>query len=182
MSAKYKKEKRPIDYIPFHPHKAIQEVWGMIDLDNMLNDVEISFYMAVACPGWYEEERPDLAEFHYHLLFFIEAMYFYNKPRDKEALSRYEKWSEEAKVFFDSINNRKRLSEYGAENPMKTIKEFCNKFPITYLRIEVWNFFEATNAYEGEFEDELTTYPSIIYIALLTLCEAGHILSKNKVL
>ena len=179
----FTKSKRTIDYIPADPDKAIREVWKAIHLDTVLDEMEYWLYMAMANHlAIYEntEERANFVVFYFELLFFIEAIYFYDKLRDEEGKKRYEASTEEGKEFLDNINQRSRLTEDATLNPNPLIEEFCGMFPIAYARIELWDFFQAVNSYEGHFKSFINTeYSSQLYLNLLTLAEAAHILFPN---
>jgi len=169
----YKKLKRPIDYLPKNPHKAIREVWCEMDLDTILDDLE------------YEdaEQRENFVDFYFQLLFFVEAIYFYNKVRDKKKMEHYERASQETKDFMDSINQRRKLTEKTTLNPVLVIVQFCELFSIKFVRIELWDFFDAVQTYEGHFKDFIEKEDvSHLYLNLLTLAEAANVIFKRPVL
>ena len=179
---KFRKSKRPIDYLPGKPSTAIYESWKWESLDNLREQMDMWFYAALCSRhGAYDDpkEREMFILFYSNFITFIEATYFYNKARDIEQKKRYENASDELKKDMDSENLPVNLTEEQILNPAITMEAFCKKFSIVYIRIELWDWMEAVNYYKGEFEI-IKEFVSTQYLTLLTLCEAAYVITETK--
>lgn len=179
-----RKRIRAIDYAQRSPLKAINAVWDVFDLDYVLHELEGWHYAALSHDeSIYRgiEQRSAFIAFYNELLTFIEAMYFLNEIEDKEKAERSEKMSDEVKALYAGYNRPRKLDEKAISNPIPKIVNFCNVFPIEYVRVELWDFFEAVGVYDGVFQESIGRQNLFsLYEHLLTLLEAGFILVKRK--
>ena len=180
---KFKKPKRPIDFLPSKPDKALQKVWSMESLDAVREQIDIWFYASLCSSGGIYDDPADremFILFYHEFQIFIEAVYFYNKSLDTERRKNYEEASDEQKEFLDSLNLPTNLTEEQLLNPLPIIQAFCDKFSIKYIRIELWDWFESVVFYKGGEFHITKEYVSIQYLRLLTLCEAAHVIANKK--
>jgi hypothetical protein len=183
METKFLKTKRPIDYLPDAPKEAIRQVWKDTDGDYVLAELPYWLYMALSHESTiYNEDfvkRASFITFYTHLLPFVEASYFFNEVEsaEKEEMGKVPRkkyiWLDKYQPEF--------LDKEQAVNPITVIAVFYNAFPLSYARIELWDFFEAVQFYEGPLKQKI--YPLNIgafYLNLLTLVEARHLLASKS--
>jgi hypothetical protein len=179
----FQKPKRPIDYLPNDPNKAMHEVWNAMDLDFMREKLE--YWPEIAMCDYadvYEEsdDREQFLIFFNELLIFIEAAYFYYKDNDDERRGRDEEKDEDAKELIDSYNLPKKISDEAARDPLPLVEHFCKMFSLNYTRIELWDLFESVTCYSGEYfagkgVDRIIL--NHLYICLSALTEAAYIIT-----
>ncbi|MBN8853005.1 MAG: hypothetical protein J0H07_14200 [Sphingobacteriales bacterium] len=64
---------------------------------------------------------------------------------------------------------------------MTAIKEFCLSYPLLYVRIELWDFFQAVQFYHGPLKEGIYQYnTSCLHMHLLTLLEAFYLIVGIK--
>lgn len=175
----FRKQARPIDYLPIDPDKAVKEVWDYMDLDSMRKQLEFWPHAAIADYGAiYEDsdEREQLLIFFHELLRLIEAAYFYNYTE-----SKYAEKGKDLNELIDKCNLPIRISAEQARDPIPLIAKFCQMFPLYYSRIELWELFDAVVSYGGEyFADKIDKrgLPTL-YINLETLVVAAPLITRR---
>lgn len=177
------KNRRPIDLLPDHPYQAIKGAWDSVDLDYLLAELQAWFYMAISCEeGAYDQkdQREPFIQFYDRLLYLVEALYFLNKRRDYEKINKLAQQSKEAQDWAATLNLPRLLDKQEVKNPIPIIQHFCNDFPLEYTRIELWDFLEAVELYDGPFREQ-SSGASIceFYIILATLIEATYLIARE---
>lgn len=174
--------KRPIDYLPYNVNKAISEAWLVFHLDSILDELETWFKAALANPlGNYEkaEERESFFIFYDGLIRLVEASYFYCKVIDQERDAKWmASWTDQEREEHCKDSGPINLNEEQTKNPLPVFKEFCSLFCVEWIRIELWNFFEAARSSDGYFTVDLTDI-TWLYLVLSTLTEAAYIVTKT---
>lgn len=175
--------KRPIDYLPYNVNKAISEAWLKFSLQNVLDELESWFNAALTNPlGCYKNahERESFFIFYYELIRLIEATCFYDGilNRDRNVKQIKSSTKKEKKVYTEG-NSPINFSFEQAENPLHIIKEFCSSFSAEWVRIELWNFFEAARSSDGYFSVDLT-HITLLHLILSTLTEAAYVITASS--
>jgi hypothetical protein len=170
------KLKRPIDYLPAQPHRAIYESWKGLHLNQVRDAMDIWFYATLKdSTRNYNDavERAKFMLFYGNLGVVIEATYFYNKDRDTERKNEYEAASDKRKKELDSMNQPLNIPKEGITNAIHYMRIFCKRFLITDIRIALKNWFEAVSKWEGDFDIAKESAPGS-YCVILALCEASY--------
>lgn len=169
MEPKFFKHRRPCDYLPDDPLTAIDESWGDTWAILVMDEVVMWFYISLSHDGSsYDElsERARFVEFYIDLLPFLEAMYFYNERKKSKDNSEY---------------SSQHLNKDEMDDPLQIIRPFCSKYPLSYVRIELWDFFQAVQFYEGPLKENIQKYDtSSFHQHLLTLVEAFYLIVGAK--
>jgi len=169
MDSKYSKRKRPSDYLPEEPFTAIKESCFHYDAEHVLWELNLWLCISPSHEGsTYDElkERARFIEFYLYFLIFIEAVYIYYKQKmpNEEPLRE----PEEAHQFLCLTKEQK-------SEPTTAIKEFCTSYPILYVRLELWDFFQAVQFYHGPLKESIYQYDtSCLHMHMLTLIEAFY--------
>jgi len=168
MDNKYNKPIRPIDYLPEEPYVAIRESCHEYDVQHVMWELPLWFYISLSHEAsQYDtlEERVIFIEFYLELRSFLEAAYLFYKrkvddPDKKPTKEQYQP---------------QYLGAEGINDPMIFIRQFCHKFPLLYVRIELWDFFQAVQFYEGPLKEGIYKYAtSCLHMHILTLVESFY--------
>lgn len=186
MKAKFQKTKRPIDYLPDYPKEAIRQIWILADIQYVFHEIPYWFYMALSHDGAvYDdavETRSTFIEFYADLLPFIEATHFFNElERVEEKDKKDDSRAPHKKILlYGGPHQPAYLNKAELADPLLVMRTFCQTYPLSYVRIELWHFFEAVQYYEGPFKKLIYQYNTQnFYLNLLTLVEASHLLIKK---
>jgi hypothetical protein len=185
----FKKPDRPIDMLPGNPILALKMVWK----DESVQDIVHSqianwFYMALSneCSIYANDNikiRAQFIEFYADLLPIIEATHCYNVRSlffDENQIWPDEKQMHEAihgdlgcDYFYTYI------SDTDIYNPCHPMVKFCIKYPLDYVRRELWDFFQGVETYNGPFRKHVATFFSDYYLRVLTMVEASYVLCSE---
>jgi len=172
MEHKYNKQKRAIDFLPADPYKAIAEVCVLYDVDHILRELPAWLNMSFSheCSAYDNlEDRSRFIEFYDNLLPFIEAAYAF---RDIKIPNEYSgDYSVGVPYEFQYIT----MEEIA--DPMIVIRRFCEQYPLLYVRIELWDFFQAVQFYDGLLKEAIYRYDtSCLHLYIQTLVEAFYLI------
>ena len=151
----------------------------------------IWFYMALSndCAAPYVDDdgegRATFIEFFADLLPVIEANYC------RAMMSSYYKknnvWPDVKKL--KAVINEHMQDDYSLIyvnedemlDPGRVMVNFCIRYPIDYVRRELWDFFEAASSYTGRFRKQVSVhYFSETYLKLLTIVESSYVLAGSS--
>jgi len=174
MDDKFNKRKRACDYLPEEPFTAIKESCFYYDVEHVMWEMPLWLYISLSHEGsQYDtlEERVVFIEFYQELLPFIEAAYlFYRKKVDDPDKKPTREPYQPQHLWADEISD-----------PMIIIRQFCQRFPLLYVRIELWDFFQAVQFYKGPLKEGIYQYDtSCMHMHLLTLVEAFYLIVGAK--
>ena len=169
MNNKYEKSKRPHDYLPDDPARAIDKSWGSTWAEIVMDEMTNWFYIAMSDEeSIYDsfELRVRFVEFYVDLLPFIEATYCYDRIKEAKDTSAYA---------------TQHLTGEEENDPMIVIRQFCNKYPLHYVRCELWDFYETIQFYEGPLKERIDVHNTCnMHLHLLTLVEASYLIVGVK--
>jgi hypothetical protein len=184
----FSKPERPIDHLPGSPLNTLAELWKEEDIRHLIHgELSVWFYMALSndCVSYVNddgESRATLIEFFADFLPVIEANYC------RAMISSYYKknnsWPDVAKLKA-AINEHMHddysfiyIYEHEMLDPQQVMVNFCIRYPIDYVRRELWDFFVAASSYSGRFRKEVSSrFFSETYLKLLTIVESSYALA-----
>ena len=146
----YHKYERPIDLLPEHPTRAIEEIDNDPGEDYILEELETMFFMAMAgpiCAYTDISERVPFVHFYYDLRILIQAIFSYTENPIQSSTS---------------------------------MQIFCKRYTTQYVEIELGHFIEAVISYQGRlfkkiFRENLMGF----YYILLTLCKTAYLIVQR---
>jgi hypothetical protein len=157
MNSKFKKRKRPIDYVGLDHIKAIREVFENTTLSEIEYELRYWFYIAISNEtSTYVDttQRGNMVQFYHDLQNYLDAV------------SKY--------------NNSHQLSSEQFQYNCLIIKRFCVTYDLSYARIELHDLLDSVISYEGRFTDNISTLDCLNYhLNILCLVEAGHIITNQ---
>jgi hypothetical protein len=185
-SEKFTKPKRAIDHLPDDPFGALEKVWEHQDVALFLHDeLRYWFYMALSHEGsTYNDEievRETFIQFYADLLSLIEASFcwyvrqtYYQKNRISPDLTNM------PGAIRDVLCHDYQcvyISEGDQIDPYHVFAKFCVKYPIKYVRQELWDFLDAVQFYSGPFRKVVSKHCfSEYYLQMLTMVEIAYVL------
>jgi hypothetical protein len=179
------KRKHAIDHLPERPFHALEEAWDENEmyLSDTHHDLQLWFSMALGHEGSVYndlEDRAPFIQFYNDFLPFVEALYFL---REAAILTRDNRDSDFKAITQSFIKSRERnwLSEDQFTNLYAPVANFCCKYELSYIRTELWDFFDAVQYYLGPLQTRLNR-SSIhkFYGLLLCVSEAAYVITfKN---
>ena len=158
-------DKRPIDFLPGDPYTAVEQSWDRIWPSFVMEEILYWSFMAMSHQSSLYTElkyRTRFIGFFIDLLPFLEATYVYARKNGSDYKLQY-------------------LTRESEEDPIKVIKQFCNKYPHSYVRVELWFFYQAVDFYQGPIKDSVEEYDlSKFHLHLLTVIEAFYLIMGVK--
>jgi hypothetical protein len=188
-TGKFIKAKRAIDHLPGDPFGALEKVWDLEDVALFLHDeIRYWFYMALSHEGSIYNEKIENQEtfiqFYADLLPLIEASFccyvrhlYYQKNRALPDLAAMQSAIKE-NLCHDYecvyITDEEQIHPYGV------FARFCIKYPIEYVRRELWDFLDAVQFYSGPYRKVVSKHCfSEYYLKMLTMVEIAYVLSEK---
>ena len=145
------KQKRAVDYLPYQPYHALEKAWEDRDLIDVTCELDLWLYMALSHDkAKYSEvnQRAIFLQFYYDFYYLIETSYFLNLRQIAiRDISESEITSFLEKQYLSTDTHR--LQPHHVEEPFPVIQDFILKYRPEYIRIELWDFFDAVQLYDG---------------------------------
>jgi|SRR6185437_11887666 len=151
MNEHIQKEKRAVDFLPNQPYHALEKIWEERDLIDVTCELDLWLYMALSHDKTkYLEvnQRASFLQFYYDFYYLIETSYFLNLRQ----IAIRDMPENEIEPFLSKeylSTDTHRLQPYHVEDPFPVIQDFIRKYSLEYIRIELWDFFDAVQLYDG---------------------------------
>jgi len=172
------------DFLPRQPFQALQAVFQDKDPSNIDNELNAWFFLCVSHEGaaYYEhEEREDLAILIFDLLRLSAAIYlilrFKEKaPKKPTAEFTFKSFSRTIQAF-----QLYRLKQSEIENPFAAITDFVKAYSRSYVRLELWDFYDGVRSYSGPLLNKIFLYDTQnMWLLLHCVTEAAYAITSDS--
>lgn len=176
--------KWPADFLPRQPFHALQVVFEDKDPSIIDNELTAWFLICVSHTGaeYYEhQEREDLAILIFDLLRLSAAIYLVLRFKQKAPKNPTAELS--FKSFSRTIQAIQlyRLKQSDFENPFTAVTDFVKAYSRSYVRLELWQFFDGVRSYSGPLLNKIFFYDTQnMWLLVSCITEVAYIITSDS--